>query len=403
LIFRSLGEDDFERFTAITALASVLGPLSLGVGGAIVNPVSTAQIRQDRETELAYVGSAIIPLLIMTVAAGLIGGTFVLFAPLAMILGAGAVGADESPVRTAALAAAIGISLRLGSTIVGGLRQAYSELHISNLVGAVSNLVLAALLFLGWREGVGLVTFVVITTFVPTATTLTSGVLILLKRPYLLLAPRHWQYRLSKQIVGTGLLFVGVGVAPFLMLQWPTIYVLRHSDGREGVMFSILMNFLMLVTSVAVTTINPLWTPVAEARERGDIQWIRLVVRRGQLTVGVIGISGAAAMYHLGGRGCRAWVGSECDISAFAFALSAAYWTVHAFEYLQFITLQGLGAQRWSSAILFGRALIFAASVPFVAHLGVSVILGAMCLATCISSLWLLPERIWRQIGRGLA
>ena len=211
LVLGALGTEQFAAFVGLTAVVSMLSLLNLGLAGALVARVANAATKGRKEGETEQVSIGAVPLTVTSLVVLFAGGALIPHLDIDLLVGRSRPYVDEAQVRLAAYVALVGTSAKLLLSLVGSLRQAYQELHVSNLFGVATNALVALGLLAGWRWGYGLAWFVGVVVLVPTLVEVADGALLLRRRPYLLGAWRAFQWNRWRGAFGGGLLFATAG------------------------------------------------------------------------------------------------------------------------------------------------------------------------------------------------
>jgi O-antigen/teichoic acid export membrane protein len=240
-VYRAIGPAQFAAYAAVTAAVSMLGFLNLGMGGALVTPLAQAAADRDHQREANLLGATVIPMGAVATFALCITLPLLWVLPLKTLFGLAATTTPPHALRTAAVLACIGTIAAVPLSVVDSARQAYQEMHISNLFGTLANAILClGLLLTAWLVPT-LPAFVAVTALSPVAVRLLNAVLLFVRRPYLLaghLGSGSWL--LIRRLAGDGLSYMGAAaIANVLMYQWPVYYMARVRPPLESSTFAI--------------------------------------------------------------------------------------------------------------------------------------------------------------------
>lgn len=400
LVLGALGTEQFAAFVGLTAVVSMLSLLNLGLAGALVARVANAATKGRKEGETEQVSIGAVPLTVTSLVVLFAGGALIPHLDIDLLVGRSRPYVDEAQVRLAAYVALVGTSAKLLLSLVGSLRQAYQELHVSNLFGVATNALVALGLLAGWRWGYGLAWFVGVVVLVPTLVEVADGALLLRRRPYLLGAWRAFQWNRWRGAFGGGLLFATAGLTPAVVYHWPSYYILQAGSVRDAALFAILARGISLLSSLYASTVLPLWAAMASARASGDVGWIKNNLRLSRLLTIGASILGLAITVLAGNELLRLWIGEELSQSKGTLVLAGLYFALTSWEYLHFLLLMSAGEIVVASKWVLLRSVGLALSVPIMAAHGMDWLWFAMCVSVLFSTAWILPLALAANLRR---
>ena len=295
IVYRSIGPAQFTSYAAVTAVVSILNFLNFGMGGALVTPLAQAAADKDRYREASLLCSALLPIIAFVIAGLAITLPLLSVLPLQTLFGLAATATPGRALRVAAILACIGTFVAVPFSVVESVRQAYQELHVNNLLNALSNVILClGLVLASWLQPT-LPTFVAVTVFGLLAVRILNAALLFHQRPYLLTMRQSVSWSQSRRLAQDGLSYMGaVAVASVLLYQWPVYYMARTRAPLESSRFAVFFQLMLFVISVGAGLALPFWGAIADAVARADYPWIT--------KLGAAGSCGRACLRHL-------WVG----------------------------------------------------------------------------------------------
>jgi O-antigen/teichoic acid export membrane protein len=319
--------------------------------------------------------------------------------PLPALLGEVA-RANVGGLRSALVVACVVTLVSLPLTVVGNLRQAYQELHISNMVGAVSSGALCAALVMAAHAGAGLAVFVACFAGIPLAASIVNGELLLAGRRYLLTGWRSYQFRQSLALVGDGVRFLAAAFSYLLVYQWPVYLMARSRPTAESAAFAVSVQMVLLPLSFLAGIVQPFWGTTADAAARGDVAWVRAQVKKlrcGGVAAGLV-ISLVIAVW--GEEIVRLWLGKRVELGWSLRLCAGTYLTLAIWEYLHFLLGLGVGRIREASMMVFARSVGFAVVAPGLIALGggTGLWLG-LCCSVAAYTAWRMPRLMGRFVG----
>lgn len=287
--YRALGPDGFAAYAAVTAAANLVWALNLGIGGALVTPIAEAAARGDRRREAELVQAGLAPLVIISFCGAILAIPILCFLPLETLFGKAA--ATGLPgIRVAAVIAMTATLLTIPLSGIEALRQAYQEIHIGIAIGTVFNFVMCCGLLIAARFSTNLIVFVAVFVIPPLLTRIVSSWTLLRSRSYLLQCQDLSAVRaLATSLLGDGVLYLASSYSGMLAYQWPIYWVTKHESTAISSAFAICTQIVLVPVSSIMGMIQPLWSPIADARTREDFGWLRKQLLKLSLTIVAIG------------------------------------------------------------------------------------------------------------------
>jgi O-antigen/teichoic acid export membrane protein len=401
-VYRAIGPAQFAAYAAVTAAVSILGFLNLGMGGALVTPLAHAVADRDHQREASLLGATLIPMGAIATLALCIALPLLWVLPLKTLFGLAATTTPPQALRAAALLACIGTVAAVPLSVIDSARQAYQEMHISNLFGMLTNAILCVgLLLTAWFVPT-LPAFVAVTALSPLAVRLLNAALLFVHRPYLLTV--GWgrgSWLLVRRLAGDGLSYMGAAaIANVLVYQWPVYYIARVRPPLESSTFAVYLQLILLALSFGVSLAQPLWPAVADAAARADRGWVIRAVQRARAASLAYGACGLLALGLMTNVLLRLWLHRPIHVKPVDCWLAGAYLLLATWEYVHWPLTLGLGAMRSASHLVFLRAASFAAFVPFAARYGQVGIMALLCASVILITAWSYPRLLARALDR---
>jgi O-antigen/teichoic acid export membrane protein len=401
-VYRAIGPVQFAAYAAVTAAVSILGFLNFGMGGALVTPLAQAAAARDHQREASLLGATLVPLGAVAALALCTALPLLWLLPLRTLFGLVATTTPPQALRTAALLACIGTITAIPLSLTDSARQAYQEMHISNLFGTLTNAVLCVgLLLTAWLVPT-LPAFVAVTALSPVAVRLLNAALLFLRRPYLLALRRDcWSLQLVRRLAGDGLNYMGASsIAHGLIYRWPVYYVARVRPPLESSALAVCLQLILLAVSFGFSFSQPLWPAVADAAARADRAWVVRTVRRARTASLAYGVCCLLAIGLAMNLLLRLWLHRPIHVDPVARWLAGIYILLATWEYVHWPLALGLGAMRSASQLVFLRAVAVAASIPFVARYGQAGVMASLCASIVLTTAWSFPRLLTRALGR---
>jgi O-antigen/teichoic acid export membrane protein len=398
LVYRSLAESGYAAYASITAAAGVIGVLNLGVGGSLVTPLAAAAAEGDEERQAVLVQAGLAPVIALCLIGMAVLIPAVILLPPKTLLGKASVGSalDLHAAILIAVTAAL-TSIPLSSIDV--LRQAFQELHISNLLGAASNVVVCVALLVAAHHSTALMAFIAAFTLPPLAFKIGNWGWLCARKRYLLRVPNRFPWRESQRLLGDGLRYVLASFSFVLVYQWPVYWIGRTLPASESAPFAISMQVVLLSLSFTLGFLRPMWSSTADAHARGDHAWLDKQIKKGRLTIVLAGVGVLAAMLLVGQPMVRIWIRQPITLGWQTRGLIGALILLSIWEQFHFLLTLGLGQLRGAAIAIFQRAVVFALVVPLLTTLGgPRALLWGICCSILFWTAWRLPRLLHRQL-----
>jgi len=401
VVYRAIGPVQFAAYAAVTSVVSILGLLNLGMGGALVTPLAHAAAEREHQREASLLASTLIPVGVIAAVGFCIALPLLWLVPLRLLFGAAATAAPPKTMRMAAALACVGTIAVIPLSVADSARQAYQEMHLNNLFGALTNaIVCVGMLLTAWLVPT-LPAFVAVTAFSPLAVRLLSATALFIRRPYLLAGRRtHGSPALFKCLTGDGLSYMGAAViANILLYQWPVYYMARVRPPLDSSTFAVYVQLILLVLFFGVSLGQPLWPAIADAVARADLTWVVGAVRRARAVSLAYGACGLLALALMTNVLLRLWLHRPIYVKPLACWLGGAYLLLATWEFVHWPLSLGLGAMRPASHLVLLRAAAFAVCVPFATRYGQVGVLALLCASVIFISAWSFPRLLTRAQG----
>jgi O-antigen/teichoic acid export membrane protein len=400
IVYRSIGPAQFAGYAAVTAAVSILSFLNLGMGGALVTPLAQAAADKDRYREASLFRSALLPVIALAIAGLAIALPLLSVFPLRTLFGLAATGTSGPALRAAAVLACIGTVVAVPLSVVESVRQAYQELHVNNLLNALSNGILCLGLLLASWLAPTLPAFVAVMVFGPLVVRILNAALLFHRRPYLFAMSGSVSWLQARCLAGDGLSYIGAsGIGNMLVYQWPIYFMARARSPLESSTFAVFFQLIFFVLAFGTSFALPLWGAIADAVARADYAWIKMVVRRARVASLAYGICGLVVFGLAANSVLSLWLHRPFYVDGKLCWLGGFYVLLAMLENVHWPLALGLGAMRAASGAMFWRAVAFAASVPLVISHGDARLMVALCTSVIAITAWYFPVLLARTFA----
>lgn len=401
IVYHVLGQAQFSAYASITSAIVILNFLNLGMGGAIVTPLAKATADRNTARESQLLISAFVPLFVITCFALCICIPLLAILPLRLLFGVIATTAPSEALRTSSLIACTGTLLAVPLSVVDSVRQAYQEMHISNVFGTASNALLCIALPLVAFTRPTLPWFVATMSLLPLTFRVLNATLLVARRPHLLqMRNSCFSWTLTRELAGDGFSYVGAAaIANVLIYEWPIYYFARTRPVAESATFVIDLRFIFLFLSFGVSLLQPLWPAIADANARADFIWILKAVRRARIAALSYGAFCLLLFGFFMNSLVHLWLHRNISVQSTSCWLAGFYLLLAMWEYVHWPICLGLGKMRIASHLVFGRAVVCGALVMWGTRYGQEGAMLALCGSVLLVSAWYYPQLLSRSLA----
>lgn len=280
LTLHYLGLERYGMWMTISSTIAMFSFADLGIGNGLLNAVSEAHGRGDRESAANYVSSAFFALIVV---AGVVGLAFALaypYVPWARIFNVTSPKAiAEAGPAVAVFVVSFLISMPLG--VVQRVRMGYQEGFIDSIWATAGSLGAFACVVLAVRMRAGLPWLVFAMATVPAFVQLVNaGVLFGSHYPWLRPRPGLVHRAAVSRVMRMGGYFFVLQVAAAVAYQSDSL-VLAQILGPESVTrYAVPMKLFQLTPMLLGFAYAALWPAYGESISRGDVGWARATLKR---------------------------------------------------------------------------------------------------------------------------
>jgi O-antigen/teichoic acid export membrane protein len=397
-----LGADRYGVLVALTSLMTMFTFADLGLGNGLLNVVSQANGRDDREAAVRAVSSAFFMLIVIAaimVPIAVVGFQVIPWGSLFAAPDA-SFATDVAP-AAAVLLATVLLGLPLG--VVERIRLAFQEQYVSSYIAiAVGIGGLVVLVASIWLQ-VGLPLVVAVIALPPVIALALNGVeLFWLRRPWLMpriaSADRHVAARLAR----LGWLFLVLQLAVAVAYQSDVVVAGVVLGPAAAATYAVTLKFFLVTPALVGLYLTTLWPAYTEALARGDIAWVRRTMRRSVAIAVVLSGVASVGLVIFGGIVIRAWTNGEVN-PPIELLVGAALWAV------TYATFNAIGIVLNAASVLTVQVVMATAmagmsitlSVVLANAIGLPGVVWGTLIAyvTCTAiPLAVLLPRLWKEI-----
>ena len=322
-----LGTERYGLWMTISAAVALFAFADLGMGNGLLNAISEANGRDDRDAARRYVSSAFLMLSGLALAVGVVFAAAYPFISWRAVFNVSSPeAASEAGPAMAVFVGCLLVSLPLG--VVDRVQLGYQDGFVNALWRACGNVLGLGAVLLAIALSAGLPWLVLAMAGAPILAGLANGVVLFgwrnrSLRPSLGSATRP----AARRVFQIGLLFLVLQIAVAMAYGSDTIVVAQVIGPKAVAEYAVVFRLFMFVPMLVGMALIPLWPAYAEAIARGDAAWVRRTLVR-SLRLSVLATAPAAlVLVALGSRIVDLWVGSAVTPS-FALILGFGVWMV---------------------------------------------------------------------------
>ena len=290
-----LGDDRYGLWSVISSTIAMFSFADLGIGNGLLNAISEAHGRGDRESASNYVSSAFFALTSLAAAVGVVFAVVYPFVSWAWVFNVkpGSLAATEAGPAFAVFVCSFLVSMPLG--VVQRIRMGYQEGFIDSFWVSIGNLCAFAAVLLGiyWRVSLAWLVFGMVS--VPALVQVINAI-VLFSRHYVWLRPTWGAVTrvAAGRVMSTGGYFFILQIAGAVAYQSDAL-VLTHMLGIEAVaQYAIPMKLFQLTPTILGFAHAALWPAYGESIARGDFAWAKTALVRSM--TGTFALSGLVSI-----------------------------------------------------------------------------------------------------------
>ncbi len=322
-----LGTERFGLWMAMSSVIAMLNLADLGIGNGLLNAISEANGRDDRDLARRHASSA---LFLLTGIAALLGAVFAAIYPWVSWAGLFNVSSPQA-VAEAGPAMVVFVACFLVNMPLGAIkriRQGYQEGYRNSLWEGGGNLLgLAGLLLLIYLEA-GLPWLVLAMAGAPALAALLNGIALMgFQWPWLRPGWRWVSAEVAGRLFRVSMYFFLMQIAVAVAFSSDYIVATRILGPEATAQYAVAMKMFSIPALFIGMALVPLWPAYGEAITRGDVDWVRKTLIRSLALVLIFTVPPSLFLVLLGGPVAELWVGPEI-VLPFLLLLGLGLWTV---------------------------------------------------------------------------
>jgi O-antigen/teichoic acid export membrane protein len=375
-----LGMERYGLWMTISSVIAMLAFADLGLGNGLMNVLSEANGRDDREAARHYVSSALF--LLVLVALMLAVGFTAAYprVPWRKVFNVSSPQAvTEAGPALAVFVACFVINIPLG--VIQRVQLGYQEGFANGLWNGLGSLLELASVLLAVHLKAGLPWLVLAMAGAPVVANGANGVVLFgFQRRWLLPGWHYASLQAARKVFSLGILFFVLQVAAALVFASDNIVAAQIMGPASVAQYSVPMKLFNVAPFVLMMFMIPLWPAYGEAIARGDLQWVKKTLARSVQTAFLVVAPVSAVLVLFGRQVIHLWVGPQIHPS-FLLLLGLGIWMV----------LSTVGN---SIAVFWNGANVVLFQVIFAILIGASALVGKILLARWMG----IPGIIWGTV-----
>jgi O-antigen/teichoic acid export membrane protein len=397
LTVRYLGTERYGLWMTISSVVLMLGFADLGMGSGLMNAISGAHGKDDRQAAQNFVSSAFFLLSMMSV---LVLAAFALaysFIPWTGVFNIkSSLAAREVGPAMAILVCCFALNMPLG--VVQRIQMGYQEGYVNSLwqgLGSVIGLI-GILLVVYLQAGLYWLVLAVGGSQV-IAAGLNGLALFRSKRPWLFPRFRRVTAAAARRILHLGLLFFVLQVVGVITIQADNLIIAHMLGLNEVSQYAVVLQLFMFAPNLLSMVLMPLWPAYGEAIARGDISWVKKTWFRSISISFAVNTSAVLILIIFGKQIVHLWVGPQINPSLGLLMVMGLYILLNSIGGPCAMLLNGANVIKFQviCALFVGLAKL-PISIGLVRMMGLpGVILGtatALLLFVYLPMVWFLPR-----------
>ena len=275
LTLKYLGAERYGLWITISSVIAMLGFSDLGINNGLLNGISRAHGKNDRELARQYVSSAFFLLTAIAIAIGIV------FAALYHWIPWGSLFRVQSTQALAEAGPAVAIFmgfflLNIPVGIVTRVQAGYQDGYSAGLWSSLGSVLCLTSLLLVIHFRGSLPVLVLAMAGAPVLALLLNGtVLFAVQRPWLLPSWSCVTTDASKDLWRLGMLFFTLQLAVAISYSSDNLVIARILGPQAVAQYAVPCKLFSLVSTVISFLVGPLWPAYGEALARRDHLWIR--------------------------------------------------------------------------------------------------------------------------------
>ena len=373
LLIGYLGNERYGMWLTISSIIAVVRFADFGIGNGLLNAISEADGKDDRQMALQSVSSALLMLSLIALILGVVFAVAYRWVPWESVFNVSsslAIQEAGPAIAIFALSFLVGMPLAVTQKTQIGYQEGYWNdiwLTVGNVLGLVG-LVLAMQLQVGTPE------LILVLVGAPVIALFINGLVLFgVRRPWLRPKFSEVSGTIARQLGRVGIQFFVIQLSAAIAYSSDRIVIAQIMGAEMVPHFAVPQRLFAIVSMVIGFILVPLWPAYGEALAQGDVSWIKATLIRSVRLTLLVTVPASLLLVVFGRFLIDAWVGQAVQ-TTFILLLGLGLWTVissvgNAFA----MVLNGMGIIRFQVVLAIIMALAnLALSIQLTFRIGVA-------------------------------
>lgn len=306
-----LGAQQYGVWMTISSIVTSLGFADLGIGNGLVNAISEAHGKDNRQLAKEYVSSGFFLLLGIALTLAAAYAIAYRFLPWRKMFGIPSPQAfGEIPHAVTVFLACFLVCIPLG--IVDRVLLAYQEGFRTSLWAPLESLLMLFLVYFVIKQDLGLSGLILAISGSSVLVLIANGVFLFgFSRPWLLPQPALIRKSAAGKILKLGFMYSLMQVATVIGYNSDYIVISQILGAKAVAEYAVPIKMFTIVGSLMLIMLSPIWPAYSEAMARGDWAWVQATLKRSLVAGLCITISSGAVFVVFGGTMIARWTGGR--------------------------------------------------------------------------------------------
>lgn len=357
LTVRYLGPERYGLWVVLVSFIAALGIADLGIGNGLMNTISEAYGRDDRQMARECVTSAFVMMLGIAVFLAFAGAVAYPFVPWMRVFNVkSAAVAVEGSHAFVVLYSWFVINIPIG--VVNRAQAGLQKGYLPQIIGALGGILnLLILLFIIKLHG-NLPWLVFASTIGGVIGIVTNAVILFREHPWLVPTRHAYRSTIAARILRLGLMFFVLQCAVAIGFTSDNIVITQILGAAAVAAYAVPQKLFSSVAMVINMAVSPLWPAYGEAIARGDVAWVRRIFFASCRTAFLSSTFLCALLALAGPWILRVAVGKTLDAPRSLLVVLAIWGVVEATSVTMAMLLNGAGVLKQQTGIAIIVSLV---------------------------------------------
>lgn len=411
LVARKLEIVDYGIFTTISMSITMVILLEFGIGPALGKAIAEAYSAKQKKREATIYFNGLMLVVALSVLGVAIAGLLITVFPISTLFG------QEYSQVSGRMTSALWVGIALFGTMVvlshiDRTREGYMEASITHIWGSLGNLggaiaIIATVLVMAPKSSVQsdtpTINYLLIALFAPQLLARLCNLFFLWrKRPHLNPITNRSEFCPStiKTLFRDGLSFTAAYTVVFLIeINLCSLIIGRIFGPADVAIHQATVTIMTAFSGALVMIGTPLWAAFANAKERGDVNWMISSTKKYYLFFGALSLAALIGLTSIGPWMISKWFGPDFIVSRSTFVTLVLFLTVTGWRQIHFSLSLGLDLLgKIVKPIVASAGLGLLLGILFLNKFGLTGLFLGQALGVLITTSLQIPKIIWKGI-----